>query len=154
MQWPEWFGHFKTAINSKAMSEKVQLTNLKTLVSGKAKHSIPELAYTGSLCKDVFKILEKKFEQSQTVVGSHLEELSMFSLLKLQNSERIFSFASSISSLTSVLKSLSYDLKRFSVLLKLFQNCLQTRKFCGLFTRYKDIGGSRQFWILMTGSWT
>ena len=118
LQWPEWFGQFKSAIDAKVLSDDVKLTYLKTLVSGKAKNAIAEFAYSGVFYKDALKTLERKFGQPQTIVAAHLEKLSNFPPLKMHNSESIISFASCISSLVAVLKSLGYeyDLKSTSVL--------------------------------------
>ena len=68
--------------------------------------------------RTLFKTLERKFGQPQTIVGAHLDKLSNFPPLKMHNSESIISFASCISSLVAVLKSLGYeyDLKSTSVL--------------------------------------
>ena len=63
LQWPEWFGQFKTAIDAKVSSDDVKVTYLKTLVSDKAKKAIDELAYSGVFYKDVLKILERQFGQ-------------------------------------------------------------------------------------------
>ena len=43
LQWHEWFGQFKSAIDSAPLTDDVKLTYLKTLVSGKAKTSIASL---------------------------------------------------------------------------------------------------------------
>ena len=108
LQWPEWFGQFKSAIDAKVLSDDVKLTYLKTLVSGKAKNAIAEFAYSGVFYKDALKTLERKFGQPQTIVAAHLEKLSNFPPLKIYNLESIISFASCISSLVAVLKSLGY----------------------------------------------
>ena len=122
LQWPEWFGQFKSAIDAKVLSDDVKLTYLKTLVSGKAKNAIAEFAYSGVFYKDALKTLERKFGQPQTIVAAHLEKLSNFPPLKMHNSESIINFASCISSLVAVLKSLGYeyDLKSTSVLNQVF----------------------------------
>ena len=57
LQWPEWFGQFKSAIDAKVLSDDVKLTYLKTLVSGKAKNAIAEFAYSGVFYKDALKTL-------------------------------------------------------------------------------------------------
>ena len=52
LQWPEWFGQFKSAIDAKYLGDDVKLTYLKTLVSGKPKNAIAEFAYSGVFYKD------------------------------------------------------------------------------------------------------
>ena len=113
LQWPEWFGQFKSQIDAKVLSDDVKLKYLKILVSGKAKKAIAKFTFSGIFYKDTLKTLERKFVQPQTIVAAHLEKLSNFPPLKLYNSESIISFASCISSLVAVLKSLEdeYDLK-------------------------------------------
>ena len=45
LQWHEWFGQFKSAIDAQSLTDDVKLTYLKTLVTGKAKSAIAEFAY-------------------------------------------------------------------------------------------------------------
>ena len=97
LQWPEWFGQFKSAIDAKVLSDNVKLTYLKTLVSGKAKNAIADFAYSGVFYKDILKTLERKFGQPQTIVAAHLEKFSNFPPLKMHNSDSIISFTSCIS---------------------------------------------------------
>ena len=73
LQWPEWFGQFKSAIDAKVLSDDVKVTYLKTLVSGKANIEIAEFAYSGVFYKDALKTLERKIRQPQTIVAAHLE---------------------------------------------------------------------------------
>ena len=46
LPWYEWFGQFVSAVDSARLSDDVNLTYLKTLVTGKAKNVIAEFAYT------------------------------------------------------------------------------------------------------------
>ena len=71
LQWHEWFGQFKSAIDSAPLSDDVKLTYLKTLVAGKAKVAIAEFAYCGAMYKDALKTLERKFGQPQAVVTAY-----------------------------------------------------------------------------------
>ena len=43
IQWREWFGQFKSAIDSALLTDDVQLTYLKTLVTEKAKVALSDL---------------------------------------------------------------------------------------------------------------
>ena len=86
IKWHEWYGQFKSAIDSQSLTE---LTYLKTLVNGKEKIAIAEFAYCGLMYKDALRTLERKFGQPQAVVSSHLDKLSIFPLLKTHNSEII-----------------------------------------------------------------
>ena len=89
LQWPEWCGQFKSAIEAKVLSDDVLLTYLKTLISGKAKNAIAEFAYSGTFYSNALKVLEREFGQPQTIVAAHLEKLSNFPALKMLNSESI-----------------------------------------------------------------
>ena len=75
LQWHEWFGQFKSAIDSQSLTDDVKLTYLKTLVTGKAKTAIAEFAYCGVMYKDALKTLERNFGQPQAVVSAHLAKL-------------------------------------------------------------------------------
>ena len=57
----EWYGQFKSVIDSQSLTDDVKLTYLKTLVTGKAKIAIAEFAYCGLMYKDVLRTLERKF---------------------------------------------------------------------------------------------
>ena len=118
LKWHEWYGQFKSAIDSQPITDDVKLTYLKTLVTGKAKIAIAEFAYCGLMYKDALRTLELKFGQPQAVVSAHLDKLSSFPPLKMHNSDNIINYSAAISSLVGVFKSLSYDadLKSASVL--------------------------------------
>ena len=109
LQWHEWYGQFKSAIDSQSLTDDVKLTYLKTLVTGKAKTAIAEFAYCGAMYKDALRTLERKFGQPQAVVSAHLDKLSSFAPLKMHNSENINNYSGCISNLVGVFKSLSYD---------------------------------------------
>ena len=59
--WHEWIGQFKIAIDSQNLSDAAKLTYLKTLLTGRAKKSIEQFAYSGALYNDAMKVLELKF---------------------------------------------------------------------------------------------
>ena len=109
LQWHEWFGQFRSAVDSAPLSPDVKLTYLKTLVTGKAKLAIANFAYCGSMYPQALKTLERKFGQPQAVVGAHLDKLSNYPAVKMHSSESIVSYASVITSLVSVFQSLCYD---------------------------------------------
>ena len=121
--WHEWIGQFKIAIDSQNLSDAAKLTYLKTLLTGRAKKSIEQFAYSGALHNDAMKVLERKFGQPHAVVGAHLDKLNNYPPLKMHNSENVIAFASVISSLVGVFQSLSYDadLRRSSLLSQVVQ---------------------------------
>ena len=49
LQWHEWFGQFRSAVDCAPLSPDVKLTYLKTLVTGRAKLAIANFAYCGSM---------------------------------------------------------------------------------------------------------
>ena len=72
LQWHEWFGQFKSAIDAAPLTDDVKLTYLKTLVTGKAKTAISEFAYCGAMYRDALKTLERKFTKN-TVRSNKME---------------------------------------------------------------------------------
>ena len=52
MQWHEWLGQFKSAVDFPPLTDDVKLTYLKTLVTGKAKTAWAEFADCGAMYKD------------------------------------------------------------------------------------------------------
>ena len=109
LQWQEWCGQFRSAIDSQTLTDDVKLIHLKTLVTGKSKAAIEEIAYCCSMYRDAMKTLERKFEQPQAVVTVHLDKLSSYLPSKLHNSVSKLNFATTMSSLLGVFRSLSYD---------------------------------------------
>ena len=108
LQWHEWYGQFKSAIDSHSLTNDVKLTYLKTLVTGKAKTAIAEFAYCVAMYKDALRTLERKFGQPQVVVSVHLEKLNRFPSLNMHNSDKIITFSGCILNLRGVFQSLSY----------------------------------------------
>ena len=108
IHWHEWFGQFKSAMDSAQLSDDVKLTYLKTLVTGKAKVAIAEFAYCGAMYKDALKTLERKFGQPQAVVTAYVDKLANIPPVKMHNSESIISYSATVSSLVGVFRSLNY----------------------------------------------
>ena len=106
LQWHEWIGQFKSAIDSAPLSNDFKLTYSKTLVTGKAKAAIVEFAYCGTMYQDALKTLERKVGQPQAVVSAHLNKLNSFPLLKMHNSENVIAFSATISAMVGVFRSL------------------------------------------------
>ena len=108
LQWHKWYGQFKSAIDSAPLTDDVKLTYLKTLVSGKAKTTIAEFAYSGTMYKDALKTLERKFGQPQTVVSAYVDKLANYPPVKKHNSDNIISYSATVSSLVGVFRSFNY----------------------------------------------
>ena len=96
LQWHEWYGQFKSAIDSQALSDDIKLTYLKTLVVGKAKDAIAEFAYCGKMYRDALKTLERKFGQPQAVVTAHLDKLANYPSIKMHSSDQIIHFSTTL----------------------------------------------------------
>ena len=109
LQWHEWIGLFRSAIESAPLSNDVKLTYSKTLVTGEAKAAIVELAYCGTMYQDALKTLERKFGQPQAVVSAHLDKLNSLLPLKMHNSENVIAFSATISAMVGVFRSLKYE---------------------------------------------
>ena len=87
--WHEWIGQFRSAIDSQNLSDAAKLTYLKGLLTGKAKKSIEQFAYSGALYNDAMKVLERKFGQPHAIAGAHLDKLNNYPSVKMHNSENI-----------------------------------------------------------------
>ena len=109
LDWNEWFGQFRSAVDASPLSDDVKMTYLKTLVSGKAKNAIEGFAYCGAMYKDALRALERKFGQPQTVVSAHLDKLSAYPPVKMHSSENVIQYASLVASLVAVFQSLGYN---------------------------------------------
>ena len=107
-QWHEWFGQFKSAIDSAPPTDDVNLTYLKTLMTGEAKTAIAEFAYYGIVNKDALKTLKRRFGRPQAVVSAYFDEFGNFPPLKMHNSESVISSSATISVLKGVFRSLPY----------------------------------------------
>ena len=118
LQWHEWYGQFKSAIDSQSLTDDAKLIYLKNLVTGKAKTKIDEFAYSGAVYKDALKTIKCKLGQPQAPVNAHLDKLSILSSLKMQNIDNIINYSGCISIIVGVIKTPSYgwDLKSASLL--------------------------------------
>ena len=105
----EWSGQFKSAIDSANLTDDEKLTYLKTLVTGKAKLAIADVAYSGQFYRDSLKTLERKFGHPQVVVGAYFDTLASYTPVRIHSSEQIFDFANFIASITGVFRSLNYE---------------------------------------------
>ena len=109
LSWHEWSGQFKSAIDSANLTDDEKLTYLKTLVTGKAKLAIADVAYSGRFYRDSLKSLERKFGQPQVVVGAYFDKLASYTPVKIHSSEQIIDFANFIASIIGVFRSLNYE---------------------------------------------
>ena len=76
-------------------------------MSGKAKTTIAEFAYSGTMYKVALKTLELKFWQPQTVVNAYLDKLANYPPVKMHNSDSIISYSATLSSLVGPILELS-----------------------------------------------
>ena len=118
LNWHEWFGQFKSTVDSAVLTDDTKLTYLKTTYTGKAKTAIAEFSYSGVMYKDALATFQRKFGQPHAIVGAHLDKLNTFPPLKMHNSENVTSFSTAISGLLAVFKSLLFndDLKSVNLL--------------------------------------
>ena len=105
-QWPEWFGQFKSAIDSTPVTDVVEMTYLKILVTGRAKTEIAEMAYCATMYKGALKTIEWNFAQPHAVVSAYLDTLSHFQPLKIHNFENLIRYSAKISNLVGAFRSL------------------------------------------------
>ena len=110
LQWHEWYGQFRSAIDFQSLTDDVKLTYLETLVTSKNKTAIAEFSYCGEMYKDGLRSSERKFDQPQAVVSEHFYKLNSFPPLKMHKSNSFINYSGCISSLVGVYKSLSCDL--------------------------------------------
>ena len=92
LQWHDLFRQFKSAIDSATLTDDVNLTYLKMLVTGKAKRTIAEFAYSGTVYQVVLQTRERKFGETHAVLIVCLDELKDLSALKMHKSESINSY--------------------------------------------------------------
>ena len=108
LQGYEWFGHFKSAIDSIPLRDDPKLRYLKTLVTGKEKTAIEEFAYRGTIYEDALRTLEWIFGQPQAVVSAYLDQLSEIQPFKMLNSDSLVSYSATTSALLGVFWPLHY----------------------------------------------
>ena len=109
LQWFEWIGQFRSAVDSQNLSDDVKLHYLKSLVKDKAETAIAEFAYSGTMYKDALMKLERKFGQPQIIIRAYLDKLYNSPPVKMHSSDSIINFASMIASIVGVFKSLHYN---------------------------------------------
>ena len=109
LQWFEWIGQFRSAVDSENLSDDVKLHYLKSLVKDKAETAMAEFAYSGTMYKVALMKLERKFGQPQIIIRAYLDKLYNSPPVKMHSSVSIISFASMIASIVGVFKSLHYN---------------------------------------------
>ena len=82
LNWHEWYGQIRSAVDSPQLSQDIKLTYLKTLVTGKTKKAITNFAYCGAMYNEALKTLEEKFGQPQAVIGAYLDKLGTYPAAK------------------------------------------------------------------------
>ena len=96
LQWYEWYGQFKSKIDSQSLTDDVNLTYFKTLVTGKAKTAIAEFAFCSAMYKDELRTRERNFGQPQAVVSAHLDKLNSSPPLKMHKIDNIINYSGCI----------------------------------------------------------
>ena len=115
LNWQEWFGQFKSDVDSANLTDDTKLTYSKTLVTSKAETAIAEFSYSGVMYKDALASLQRKFGQPHAIVCAHLDKLNILFHFKMHNSENYIIFSSVKFGLVAVFKSLSFNIDLKSV---------------------------------------
>ena len=70
LQWHKWYGQFKSAFDSQALSDDIK----------EAKDTLPKFAYCGKLYRDGLKTLEPNFGQPQAVFTAQFDKIEQSSI--------------------------------------------------------------------------
>ena len=105
----EWSDQFKSATDSANLTDDEKRSYLETLVTGKTKVAIADVAYTGRFYRDSLKTFERKFGQPKVIVGAYFDKLASYTPVKIHSSEQIIDFANFIASIIDVFFSLNYE---------------------------------------------
>ena len=98
--------------------ESEKMSQLKTLLTGKAKSAISEMGYSGQIYSAAWNILERKFGGTHVIIDAQLESPRKANQVKTHDSTRLIIFFVIVSNFVNVLKEYKHigDLQSSSTL--------------------------------------
>ena len=118
LEWPEWSSMFKATVDKRTIPDSEKMSQLKTLLTGKAKSAISGMGYSGQFYSAAWNILERKFGRPHVIIDAQLESLRKANQVKPHDSTSLINFSVIASNFVNVLKEYKHigDLQSSSTL--------------------------------------
>ena len=81
-----------TTFNQAGVADSVKMTDLKTLVTGKARTANNGMAYSGAMYQVALQTLEHHFRRPELFVNAQLRKLHSYPFIKAHDSSEIIKF--------------------------------------------------------------
>ena len=107
--WPEWSSMFKATVHHRDIPDSEKMSNLKTLLTGKAKSAISGMGYSGEFYAQAWELLGWKFGRPYLNVHAQLNILRKQQPVRIHDSTAIIHYSITISNLVNVLKQYNYE---------------------------------------------
>ena len=104
LEWPEWSSMFVATVDQRRMPDSEKMSQLKTLLTGRAGSAISGMGGSGQFYGAAWCILERKFGRPHVNFDAQLESLRKASQVKPQYSTSLISFSVIVSNFVNVLK--------------------------------------------------
>ena len=90
---PDWSSIIMATVDKGIIQDLEKMSNLKTLLSGKAKSATSGIGYSGPLYSAAWSILETKFGRPHLIIDVQLESLRKANKVKPHDSASLIQFS-------------------------------------------------------------
>ena len=100
---------FKATVHHRDKPDSEKISNLKTLLTGKAKSAISGMGYSGEFCAQALELLGRKFGRPYLIVDAQLKILRKQQPIRMHDSTAKINYSITVSNLFNVLKQYNYE---------------------------------------------
>ena len=111
---PEWGEMFLSMIDSSPLTNDEKMGHLRSLVNFNAKRAIARLGFSGAMCQQAWKTLQRKFGQPNLIVSTHLAKIQTLPAISHHDSLALIEFVDSIAAFVRNLQQSGYSNDLFS----------------------------------------
>ena len=104
LDWPEWSGMFLATVYSSNISKDEMMSDVKTLLIGKAKRAVNGMGYTGAMYDHAWNTLQRKIGQPHHLVSTQLVKIKNFSQIRFNDLALLVEFNDTVSSFLNILQ--------------------------------------------------
>ena len=93
LEWPECSSMFIATVDQRPIPDSEKMSQLKTILTGKARSAISGMGYSGQFYSAAWSILERKFRWPHVIIDAKLESLRKASQVKPHESTGLITFS-------------------------------------------------------------
>ena len=109
LEWLEWSNMFKATVHHRDIPDSEKMSNLKSLLTGKANSAISGMGYSGEFYAQAWELLGRKFGRPYLIVDAHLNILRKQQPIRMHDSTAIINYSITIRNLVNVLRQYNYE---------------------------------------------